>query len=71
MEIPIIHSQRLFLQAISGIAKTGIEQSEKNSDISRTVVPNEAVVYKSKDHKTVMVELEHAHHNNGMLLIEF
>ncbi|KAG2201817.1 hypothetical protein INT47_004374, partial [Mucor saturninus] len=64
MEIPIVHSQRLFQRVISGLKNTSIEQLEKNHEISRTVVPNEAIVYKSKNSKVVMVELEHAHHNN-------
>lgn len=66
MEIPIVHSQRLFQRVVSGLNIASLEQLEKDHKISRTVVPNEAVVYKSKNSKVVMVELEHAHHNNGI-----
>lgn len=65
MEIPIIHSHRLFQRVVSGAKDTSIDQLEKDREITRTIVPHEAVIYKSKNLKATMVELEHAHHNNG------
>lgn len=65
MEIPIQNSHRLFIQAVSRTQNSSIEELQASNRITRTIIPNEAIVYSSKNPKVTMVELVTAHHNNG------
>ncbi|KAI8073682.1 Alpha/Beta hydrolase protein, partial [Thamnidium elegans] len=64
MEIPIQNSHRLFVRAVSRTNSSSIEELQASNRITRTVIPNEAIVYSSKSPKVTMIELVTAHHNN-------
>ncbi|GAA5803418.1 hypothetical protein HPULCUR_008898 [Helicostylum pulchrum] len=64
MEIPIQNSHRLFIRAVSRTNNSSIEKLQASNIITRTIIPNEAIVYSSENPKVTMVELVTAHHNN-------
>jgi hypothetical protein len=69
LEIPITNSHKLFERALLAINSTkhlGLRELVKGGIASRAVIPNEAIIYKSIElNKLIMVELEHAGHNDG------
>ncbi|ORE10124.1 alpha/beta-hydrolase [Rhizopus microsporus var. microsporus] len=62
-EIPVLNSHKLFHRAILG--EREFEDLEKfvNKTITRTIIPDEATIYKHPQ-KIHMVEVHHADHNN-------
>jgi hypothetical protein len=62
-EIPVLNSHKLFHRAILG--EREFEDLEKfvNKTITRTIIPDEATIYKNPQ-RIHMVEVHHADHNN-------
>lgn len=75
LEIPITNSHKLFEKALLARNNTNhleLRELVENGIVSCTVIPNEAVVYKSTGHsKLMMVELDHAGHNDGRYYVKF
>ncbi|CEP12489.1 hypothetical protein [Parasitella parasitica] len=63
-EIPVTNSQVLFRYALN--STNSLDAMVKSNSVALSTVPNEANVYRSRDHKPrlVLVELIHANHNN-------
>lgn len=69
-EIPVSNSQALFRHALN--STESLDALVESKSVVLTAIPNEANVYESIDHskpRLVLVELIHANHNNGMMMI--
>ncbi|CAO3641457.1 unnamed protein product [Mucor hiemalis] len=62
IEIPIENAYNMFKRATNNNGT--FEQLERSGKISRTIIPNEAVIYKSSTPRVTLVELEFGDHNN-------
>lgn len=68
LEIPVHNSHRLFQRAVSGTNDSSLDALQTNNQITRTLVPKEAIVYRSVNSNITMTELIYAHHNNGKFI---
>lgn len=66
IEIPIENAYNMFKRATNNNGT--LEQLESSGKISRTIIPNEAVIYKSSTPRVTLVELEFGDHNNGKIV---
>ena len=62
-EIPIENAYNMFKQRLG--SNQTLKALEETGKITRTMIPNEAIVYQSSTPKVTLVELEFGHHNNG------
>jgi hypothetical protein len=66
LQIPIVNAYDMFKRALSS-GNSSLKDLENTGKISRTIIPNEAVIFKSSTPKITLVELEFGDHNNGKL----
>lgn len=66
IEIPIENAYNMFKRATSNNGT--LEELESSGKITRTIIPNEAVIYKSSTPRVTLVELEFGDHNNGKIV---